>query len=188
MSTQISLVGFTGSLREKSVNKGILRVVQELLPAHVTMEILTVGELPHYNLDLEADEPASVRNFKAKLRHADAILIVTPEFNGSVPGVLKNALDWASRPAGQSVMTGKLTAIAGAGGRGGTGSAQAHLRHILKRFGVVVLEQPEVMIANSREKFDHEGNLQDEASRAQLSALLSELLVAVQTQTTTTVS
>jgi len=188
MLTQISLVGFTGSLREKSVNKGILRVIQDLLPAYVRMEFLAIEELPYFNQDLEADEPASVRNFKEKLRHADAVLIAAPEFNGSIPGVLKNALDWASRPAGQSAMAGKLTAIAGAGARGGTASAQAHLRHILKLFGVAVLEQPEVTITNSWEKFDAEGNLQDEASRAQLRELLSALLEAVQAQTTIAVS
>jgi SRSO17 transposase len=94
----------------------------------------------------------------------------------------KNALDWASRPFGHSVLAGKLTAITGAGGRGGTAQAQAHLRLILKRFGVAVLDQPEVYIANSWETFDPDGHLQDEASREQLRALLTVLLAAVYTQ------
>lgn len=182
MSTQMFLVGLTGSLRAKSVNHGVLRAVQDLLPPQVRMELLALEALPYYNMDLEADEPASVRRFKEQLRQADAVLIATPEFNGSIPGVLKNALDWASRPFGHSVMAGKLTAITGAGGRGGTAQAQAHLRLILKRFGVAVLEQPEVYIANSWEKFDPDGHLQDEASREQLRVLLIALLAAVQAQ------
>lgn len=180
MSTQMFLVGLTGSLRAKSVNHGVLRAVQDLLPPQVRMELLALEALPYYNMDLEADEPSSVRRFKEQLRQADAVLIATPEFNGSIPGVLKNALDWASRPVGHSVMVGKLTAITGAGGRGGT--AQAHLRLILKRFGVAVLEQPEVYIANSWEKFDPDGHLHDEATREQLRVLLTALLATVQAQ------
>lgn len=128
MSTSITLVGLTGSLREQSVNKGVLRTVQELLPPDVQMQILPLGELPYYNMDLETHEPQAVRDFKKKLHQADAIFIATPEFNGSIPGVLKNALDWASRPYGASIMTGKPTAITGAGAFGGTISAQVSLR------------------------------------------------------------
>ena len=182
MTAQVSLVGLTGSLREQSVNQGVLRAAQALLPEHIRIEVLPLDTLPYYNMDLEGDEPASVRRFKEQIRQADAVLIATPEFNGSIPGVLKNALDWASRPFGQSVMAGKPTAITGAGGRGGTAQAQAHLRLILKRFGVAVLDQPEVYIANSWEKFDPNGNLQDEASRAHLRALLTALLEAVEAQ------
>ena len=176
MSTSITLVGLTGSLREQSVNKGVLRAVQELLPPDVQMEILPLGELPYYNMDLEADEPEAVRRFKEKLRQADAIFIATPEFNGSVPGLLKNALDWASRPYRASVMTGKPTAITGAGAFGGTASAQAHLRQILNRFGVPVVDAPEVYIANSWEKFDANGDLTDGPTREQLRELVTALL------------
>ncbi len=182
MAVQLSLVGFTGSLRVGSVNQGVLRAIQELLPVDARLEILALDTLPFYNMDLEADEPASVRRFKEQLRQADAVVIATPEFNASIPGVLKNALDWASRPSGQSVLVGKPTAITGAGGRGGTVSAQQHLRQILKRFGVVVLEAPEVYIANSWEKFDSGGQLRDEATREHLRRLVVALLEQVRAQ------
>lgn len=180
MSTSITLVGLTGSLREQSVNKGVLRAVQELLPPDVQMEILPLGELPYYNMDLEVDEPEVVRRFKEKVRRADAIIIATPEFNGSVPGLLKNALDWASRPYGESVMTGKLTAITGAGALGGTASAQTHLRLILNRFGVPVLDGPEVYITKSWEKFGAKGDLTDGPTREQLRELVATLLRRIQ--------
>jgi chromate reductase len=127
-------------------------------------------------MDLEQDEPASVSAFKAQLSRADAIVIATPEYNSSLPGVLKNALDWASRPYGASAMAGKPVAIVGAGAFDGTASAQAHLRLILSRFGVTALEQPKVYIAKSWEKFDEQGNLQDEATLHQLRALVDALL------------
>lgn len=180
MSTSLTLVGLTGSLREQSVNAGVLRAVQELLPPDAQMEILPLGELPYYNMDLEADEPEAVCRFKEKVRQADAIFIATPEFNASVPGLLKNALDWASRPYGGSVMTGKLTAITGAGAFDGTASAQAHLRLILSRFGVPVVDAPEVHIAKSWEKFDANGDLTDDPTREQLRELVAALLSRVQ--------
>lgn len=127
-------------------------------------------------MDLEEDEPASVSAFKAQLSRAAAIVIATPEFNSSLPGVLKNALDWASRPYGASVMAGKPVAIVGAGAFDGTASAQSHLRLILSRFGVTPLEQPEVCIIESWEKFDGQGNLQDEATLHQLRTLVNALL------------
>lgn len=184
MSTPTYLVGFTGSLRKHSVNQGVLRAVQQLLPAEVRMEILSLDVLPHYNMDLEDDEPEAVRHFKEKISRADALFIATPEFNGSIPGVLKNALDWASRPFGKSVLAGKPVALTGAGGRGGTASAQAHLRHMFTRFGVVipVLAQPEVYIANAWEKFDDQGNLKDTATRERLRDLLQALLEAIEAQ------
>lgn len=184
MLTPVSLVSFAGSLRQQSVNQGLLRAAQELLPQEVRMEILALDALPYYNQDLEADEPTSIHSFKEQIRHADAVLIATPEFNGSIPGVLKNALDWLSRPPGASVMAGKLTAIIGAGGGGGTANAQMHLRQILTRFQVAVLDQPQVHIARSWEKFDTHGNLQDEASREHLLRLLTALLEAVQARRT----
>lgn len=180
MSNSITVVGLTGSLRERSVNKGILYAVQELLAPDVQMEILPLEDLPYYNMDLEIDEPEVVRRFKEKVRQADALFIATPEFNGSVPGVLKNALDWVSRPYGESVMTGKLTAIAGAGAFDGTATAQAHLRLILNRFGVLVVDDPEVYIAKSWEKFDANGNLTDVSTREQLRELVAALFSRMQ--------
>lgn len=182
MSMHVSLVSFTGSLPQQSVNTGLLRTARDLLPQEVRMQILSLEALPYYNLDLEADGPASVHSFKEQIRRADAVLIATPEFNGSIPGVLKNALDWLSRPPGASVMAGKLTAIVGAGGGAGTANAQMHLRQILTRFQVAVLDHPHVCITNSWEKFDADGDLRDEASREQLGGLLIGLLEAVKAQ------
>lgn len=181
MTTQPLILGFTGGLRARSTNRGILRAIQELLPAEVQMEIFPVEALSHYDMDLEACEPETVRRFKETLRQADAIIIATPEFNGSIPGVLKNALDWASRPYGESALAGKLIAICGTSeGAGGTRRAQRHLREILARFHPsrqpLVLEEPVVCIANSGEKFDAHGTLQHEATRQMLHDLLCALL------------
>ena len=176
MSNQPTIVAIAGSLRAQSVNRGVLRAIQGLLPEDIKMEMANIETLPYFNMDLERDEPASVSVFKAQLSQADAIVIATPEFNSSLPGVLKNALDWASRPYGASAMAGKPVAIVGAGAFDGTASAQSHLRLILSRFGVTALEQPEVYIAKSWEKFDEQGNLQDEATLHQLRALVDALL------------
>jgi chromate reductase len=179
MSSTIRIVGFTGSLREKSYNAAALRAAQELLSADAELEIISTGDLPLYNQDLEHDEPVAVRRFKEKIRQADALLIVTPEYNGSIPGVLKNALDWASRPAGKSVLIGKPTAIMGVGGRMGTARAQQHLRQILELLKAEVLEQPEVYVSSGWEKFDSDGYLTDEGTRQQVRALLEALVIAV---------
>lgn len=182
MSSTIHIVGFTGSLREKSYNAAALRAAQELLPADVELEIISTGDLPLYNQDLERDEPMAVRRFKEKIRQADALLIVTPEYNGSIPGVLKNALDWASRPTGKSVLIGKPTAIMGIGGRMGTARAQQHLRQILELLKAEVLEQPEVYVSSGWEKFDSDGYLTDETTRQQVRALLEALVHAVESE------
>lgn len=176
------IVAFTGSLREKSANKGVLRAIREMLPEGVELEVLAPEGLPYYNMDLEADAPEPVRAFKERIRQADGAIIVTPEFNGSMPGVLKNALDWVSRPRETSPLRGKPTIITGAGAGGGTASAQSHLRLALGRFGVSVLEQPVVHIIKAWEKFDAEGNLQDEETRTNLRALVLALIKAVEEQ------
>lgn len=185
MTMRTSIVGLTGSLRAHSTNRGVLHAIQEMLPENTHMEIFPVEDLPYYNMDLETNEPEGVRRFKEQLRQADGIFIVTPEFNGSIPGILKNALDWASRPYGASAMAGKPTALCGAStGSGGAQSAQIHLRHILGSFHrslhPLVITNPIVSIANSGEKFDPYGSLQDEATRQQLHELLLALLACVQ--------
>lgn len=170
------IVGFTGSLRKHSVNKSVLELAQRYVPEGAEMEIISLADLPMFNQDLEPNEPESVRHFKQAIREADAVVITTPEYNGSIPGVLKNALDWASRPAGQSAFIGKPVALLGAGGRAGTASAQQHLRFILQRQRADVLEKPEVYITNAWEKFDAEGNLIDEESHQPIRALMQELV------------
>ena len=178
MSSKIHIVGFAGSLRKDSYNKSILRLARliALENENVEFEILDLGDLPLFNQDLENDPPEEVRIFKEKIRHADAVLIAVPEYNYSFSGVLKNAIDWTSRPLATSPMTGKLTAIMGAGGRVGTARAQLHLRQVFLYLGVKALTKPEVLILNSWEKFDSEGNLTNEQDRQQVETLVSILI------------
>src|SRR6266567_2730898 len=107
MTSPIHMLGFAGSLRKNSYNRAGLKIAQQLVPEGATLEIVTLDEIPLYNQDYENDEPAPVRFFKEKIHHADSLLVVTPEYNYSIPGVLKNAIDWASRPTGKSVLEGK---------------------------------------------------------------------------------
>src|SRR4030065_1261567 len=128
----ISILGFAGSLRKDSYNKSILRAAIEFLPKDTELEIFNLEGIPPFNQDIENQPPEKVREFKTKIRAADAILIATPEYNYSIPGVLKNAIDWASRPYGDNAFDGKPTAILGASiGMTGTGRAQDHLADTL---------------------------------------------------------
>src|SRR5437764_5060692 len=176
MTSPIHMLGFAGSLRKNSYNRAGLKIAQQLVPEGAELEIVTLDEIPLYNQDYENDEPAPVRSFKEKIHHADSLLVVTPEYNYSIPGVLKNAIDWASRPTGKSVLEGKPAAIMGAGGRFGTVRAQLHLRQIFLYLHMPVLMQPDVHVFNTWEKFDSDGNLTDEKTREQIKALLEALV------------
>jgi chromate reductase len=177
MPRPLHILGFAGSLRRSSYNAGALRAAAELLPDGVTLEIYDLAPLPFYNQDFEGERtPEPVRHFKARIAAADALLIATPEYNYSVPGVLKNAIDLASRPAADQPLNGKPTAIFGAGGRVGTARAQYHLRQIAVFTNMLVLNKPELLIQNAWEKFDAEGNLTDETTRQQLADLLLALV------------
>jgi chromate reductase, NAD(P)H dehydrogenase (quinone) len=176
LTSTIHILGFTGSLRKKSYNRATLHTAQGLVPPEAELEIAELGELPLFNQDFENDKPEVVHTFEEKIRKADALLIVTPEFNYSVPGVLKNAIDWVSWPYAKSVITGKPTAILGAGGRVGTARAQLHLRQMLQYLDVPVLNKPEVFIQYAWEKFDPDGNLIDETTRDQIKGLLEALV------------
>ena len=178
MSAKIHIVGFSGSLRKASYNSSALRLAQQIAKENddVEFEILDLGSLPLFNQDCENDPPPTVRLFKEKIRAADAVFMTVPEYNYSFSGVLKNAIDWASRPAGTSELTKKPTAIMGAGGRVGTARAQLHLRQVFLYLDVDVLTKPEVLILNSWEKFDSEGNLVNERDREQIETLVNALL------------
>ncbi|MFL5659253.1 MAG: NADPH-dependent FMN reductase [Ktedonobacteraceae bacterium] len=176
MSSTVHILGFAGSLRKKSYNRATLKVAQELMPEGAELEIITLDDLPLFNEDHENNEPEVVRNFKEKIHEADALLIATPEYNYSTSGVLKNAIDWASRPTGRSVLEGKPAAIMGAGGRFGTVRAQMNLRQVFLYLHMPVLMQPDVHIFNAWEKFDSDGNLTDEIIREQIRALLLALI------------
>lgn len=180
MSSPIHILGFTGSLRKGSHNQAALREAHKFLPEGAELEIIGLGNIPLFNQDYEYDEPEPVRILKDKIKRADALFIVTPESNYSVPGVLKNAIDWISWPVKMCPMTGKPAAIMGVGGRFGTVRAQMHLRQILAYLDVPVITKPEVFIINGWEKFDGEGNLTDERARNEMTMLLERLVRAAE--------
>jgi chromate reductase, NAD(P)H dehydrogenase (quinone) len=131
MSDVIHILGIVGSLRRNSYNRAALRAAQQLAPDDATIDVFELDGIPVFSQDEEKQPPAKVVEFKKQIRAADAILLVTPEYNYSIPGVLKNAIHWASRPYGDSAWTDKPVAIMGASsGRLGTGRAQYHLRQV----------------------------------------------------------
>ncbi len=177
MAKEIKILGIAGSLREMSFNRGALRAAVELVPEGSVMETFDLTEIPIFNQDLENDPPPIVVDFKKAIRDADAILFVTPEYNYSVPGVLKNAIDWGSRPYGDSAWDGKPGAIMGASsGVIGTARAQYHLRQICVFLNIHLINRPEVMIGKTAERFDKDSNLTDETSRELIAFLLEELV------------
>jgi chromate reductase, NAD(P)H dehydrogenase (quinone) len=172
------ILGIAGSLREGSYNRALLRTARELLPEGVELGDHDVRALPFYDGDVEAaGDPEAVVRFKQAIREADAILIATPEYNRGVPGVLKNAIDWASRPPLASPLTGKPVAVMGAStGRGGTARAQEQLRAALEFSRATVLEQPEVLVPEAFMRFDEHGELVDGGIRAELAELVDTLV------------
>jgi chromate reductase len=156
-----------GSLRKGSFTRKAAEAVMGLAPPSLKMEIVEIGQLPLYNQDDDADPPAASKEFKARIQKADAFLFATPEYNRSVPGVLKNAIDIASRPYGQSAWDGKPGAVMSVtpGGQGAFG-ANHHLRQSLVFLNVPVLQQPEVYISKAGELFDEAGKLKSEDTRA----------------------
>lgn len=177
MNKPITILGIAGSLRRQSYNRSALRAAKQLAPEGVTIDIFELEGIPAFNEDQETNPPAQVAELKKRIRAADALLFVTPEYNYSVPGVLKNAIDWASRPYGDSAWSGKPAAIMGASiGNIATARAQYHLRQICVFLNVFPLNQPEVMIGNASQRFDAEGNLTDESTREHIRKLLQSLV------------
>ena len=176
MTTPIHVLGISGSLRRASWNTGLLHAAAELLPEHMSLEIADLAAIPLYNQDHDGPAaPEAVKHLKARIRAADALLIATPEYNGSIPGVLKNAIDWASRPMNDSPLSGKPLAIMGAGGMGGTIRAQLALRQLSTAINTLIINRPQVQIMRSWEKFDADGKLIDEQARQEIRALLEAL-------------
>ena len=158
---QVKILGIVGGISKNSLNQKLFKTVKSLAPKSVQVEFFEIGELPYFSQDLEEVLPKSVLNFKAKIEDSEAILCVTPEYNRSIPGVLKNALDWGSRPCGKNSWNGKPTGIIGASiGSGGTFGAQNHLRQILACLNMPVLCRPEFYL-NASKAFDESGNLMD---------------------------
>jgi chromate reductase len=174
----IRVLGIVGSLRQASFNGALMRAAVELAPAEMKIDVFTaLGEIPMFNQDVEAQgDPESVRRFKAAIQAADALLIATPEYNFGLPAVLKNAIDWASRPAGKSVLNGKPAAIMGATPGGlGTARAQMQLRQSFVFTQTQALLQPEVLVGKAHEKLDAEGRLIDAATAKVVQKLLQAL-------------
>jgi chromate reductase, NAD(P)H dehydrogenase (quinone) len=177
MEKTVNILGIAGSLRKGSYNKSLLRDSVELLPPNARLEIFDLEGIPGFNADFESNPPEIIKDFKAKIRAADAILIVTPEYNYSVPGVLKNAIDWASRPDGDSAWPGKPVAIMSVStGMLGGSRAQYHLRQTLLSIGVKAHGKPEVIITFAAKKFDEMGKLIDEPTRIAVGKLLQALV------------
>lgn len=177
MSKPIRILGIAGSLRRQSYNRAALRAATQLVPEGATIDIFEIDGIPGFSEDDEQNPPPKVAELKQRIREADAILIVTPEYNYSVPGVLKNAIDWASRPYGDSAWNGKPAAIMGASvGAIGTARAQYHLRQMFVFLNMFPVNQPEVMIANASERFDAEGNLTDDTTKDFIRQLLQSLV------------
>lgn len=174
---KVSILGFAGSLRKGSFNKALLRAAAELLPENASLEIYDLEGIPLFNQDLEDQPTQKVKEFKAKIRAADAILIATPEYNYSIPGVLKNAIDSASRPYGDNAFAGKPVAIMGASpGMLGTARAQYHLRQSFVFLDVHTLNHPEVMVPSAHDKIDAEGRLTDPKAKELIAELIKSLV------------
>lgn len=177
MADQIKILGIAGSLRRQSYNKGALRSAQQLCPEGASIEVFDLEGIPPFNQDEERSAPQKVMDLKNRIRAADAILLVTPEYNYGMPGVLKNAIDWASRPYGDNAWNGKPVALMSAAlSMGGGVRAQYQLRQAFVFLNMDAVVQPEVAIGNAPERFDKEGNLSDETSKKLIGQLLRNLV------------
>jgi chromate reductase len=177
MPEPIRVLGFAGSLRKGSYNRALLRVAAELMPKNTILEIFDLEGIPPFNQDLETQPPEKVKVFKAKVKAADAILIATPEYNYSIPGVLKNAIDWASRPYPDNAFNDKPVAMMGAStGMLGTARAQYHLRQCFVFLNIHTVNKPEVMVNYAPEKFDADGRLKDEKARRLIGDMIESLI------------
>jgi len=177
MKQPITILGFAGSLRKASYNRALLQAALEVVPKDAELEIFDLEGIPPFNQDLESQMPEKVREFKAKIKAADAILIATPEYNYSIPCILKNAIDWASRPVGDNSFEDRPVAILGASpGKIGTARAQYHLRQVCVALNMHPLNRPEVFVTFAHEKFDKNGRLKDEETRKMIIELLETLV------------
>jgi len=177
MNSKIRVLGFAGSLRKDSYNKMLLNAAVELKPDNVELETFDLEGIPLFNQDQEEQPPKRVKEFKEKIKAADAILIVTPEYNYSVPGVLKNAIDWASRPYGDNVFDEKPVAVMSSSeGMLGGARAQYHLRQTLISLNMHPLNRPEVIVSQIDEKIDVDGKVVDEKTRKKIGKVLEALV------------
>jgi chromate reductase, NAD(P)H dehydrogenase (quinone) len=173
----INILGFAGSLRQGSYNRALLRTALDLVPEGAKLEIFDLDGIPVYNQDLEPQRPQKVNEFKAKIKAADALLVATPEYNYSIPGILKNAIDWASRPPTENVFQGKPAAIMSAStGMLGGARAQYHLRQTFVFLDMHPINKPEVIVTFADKKFGADGKCVDEKGLEVISILLKALV------------
>jgi len=172
----MNIVALSGSLRKGSYNTMLVKALAKLAPAGMQIEIVEIGNLPLYNEDDEAVFPAAAQELKNKIGAADGVIIATPEYNRSIPGVLKNAIDWISRPYGQNSFAGKAALIMGVTvGKIGTAVAQSHLKQIMVYLDTRVVGQPELYLGPAQELFDEEGNLTHDSTKELLVKALGVL-------------
>jgi chromate reductase, NAD(P)H dehydrogenase (quinone) len=178
MQRQISILGFAGSLRAGSYNKALLNIAREMTPVDSSLDIFDLEGIPLFNQDQETQPPDRVRLFKNKIKAADAILVASPEHNYSIPGVLKNAVDWASRPFGDNSFEGKPVAVMSASiGMLGGSRAQYHLRQSFVYLNMHPLNRPEVMVPFAQQKVDASGGITDDTTRKKVAELVEALVI-----------
>lgn len=177
MTASLRILGVAGSLRRASLNRALLRAATELAPAGVTVETFDLSTVPLYDGDVEAaGDPDGVAAFKAAIREADGVLFACPEYNHGVPGVMKNAVDWASRPPAGAALNGKPVGIIGASpGQTGSARGQSQLRQAFEFTNSYCMPQPEILVFRAHEKFDADGRLVDENTRKYLGRYMAAL-------------
>jgi chromate reductase len=181
--SEIKVAVLVGSLRAASFNRRLARAVEGLAPPGLAFEHVEIGDLPLYNQDFDHDYPAACRRFKEAIEAADALLVVTPEYNRSIPGVLKNALDIGSRPSGSNAFAGKPAAILGTSpGATGTAVAQRDLRAVLSHLDVAVLSQPEVYVQFKEGLIDEQGGIGNEGTQKFLQGFVDRYVAWVRKQ------
>ncbi len=173
----IKLLGINGSVRKNSYNRLLLQNIGSLLPEEVKLEIIEIKEIPFYNPDDENNLPSIVKEYKERIRKSDALIIATPEYNFSFPGVLKNALDWFTRPPNDNVLHRKISGIVSAStGMLGGSRAQYQLRQVLLSSEMEIVSKPEIFISFADRKFNPEGKITDETSLKLLNLFISNLI------------
>ncbi len=177
MDKNLKIIGICGSLRKESFNRKALKTAKKFIPLNADFEIVEIGALPLFNQDLESDPPKSVVEFREEIKSADGILFAVAEYNYSVSAVLKNAIEWGSRPYGLAVLNKKPIAMMGVStGMLGTARAQYHLRQICIQTDMYVFNQPEVIITFGKDKFDELGNLVDEHTLEKIKNLVEAFI------------
>ncbi|WP_321925891.1 NADPH-dependent FMN reductase [Paraburkholderia guartelaensis] len=181
MAYKIAVV--VGSLRKDSFNRQLAHAVISLAPAEFTFQYLDIGVLPLYSQEYDADYPEVARRFKQQIEAVDALLFVTPEYNRSIPGGLKNALDWGSRPWGTNSWRGKPGAVLGTSvGATGTALSQQHLRNVLAYLDVPLLGQPEMFIKHDASRINEKGEIVSEDTRKFLQGFVDTYVAWVKHQ------